>query len=62
MARIGHLLTRPVGCPADLIAEARDMAEAGDEEGCVQKLTEVKSLLGMDRVGQSAARRNPSRA
>jgi hypothetical protein len=34
--------------PADLMAEARDMAEAGDEEGCIQKVTEVKSLLGID--------------
>jgi hypothetical protein len=34
--------------PADLMAEARDMAEAGDEEGCMQKVTEVKSLLGID--------------
>jgi hypothetical protein len=30
---------------ADLIAEAREMAEAGDEEGCMQKVTEAKSLL-----------------
>jgi hypothetical protein len=34
--------------PADLIAEAREMAEAGDEEGCMQKVTEVKGLLGID--------------
>jgi hypothetical protein len=34
--------------PADLMAEARDMAEAGDEEGCMQKVTELKSLLGID--------------
>jgi hypothetical protein len=34
--------------PADLLAEASDMAEAGDEEGCMQKVTEVKNLLGMD--------------
>jgi hypothetical protein len=33
---------------ADLIAEARDMAEAGDEEGCMQKVTQIKSLLGID--------------
>lgn len=34
--------------PADLIAEARDMVEAGDEEGCMQKITQAKSLLGID--------------
>jgi hypothetical protein len=34
--------------PADLMAEARDMAAAGDEEGCMQKVTEVKRLLGID--------------
>jgi hypothetical protein len=33
---------------ADLIAEAREMAEAGNEEGCMQKVTEAKSLLGID--------------
>jgi hypothetical protein len=33
---------------ATLIAEASEMAEAGDEQGCMQKVTEVKSLLGMD--------------
>jgi hypothetical protein len=34
--------------PADLMTEARDMAEAGDEEGCMQKVTQVKSMLGID--------------
>jgi len=34
--------------PADILAEASDMAEAGDEEGCMQKVTEVKILLGID--------------
>jgi hypothetical protein len=33
---------------ADLIAEAREMAETGDEEGCMQKVAEAKSMLGMD--------------
>ena len=33
---------------AELIAEAGDMAEAGDEEGCMQKVTEAKGLLGVD--------------
>jgi hypothetical protein len=32
----------------DLIAEAREMAEAGNEEGCMQKVTQAKSLLGID--------------
>jgi hypothetical protein len=34
--------------PAGILAEARDMAEAGDEEGCMQKVTQVKNLLGID--------------
>ena len=34
--------------PADLIAEARDMAKAGDEEGCMEKVTQAKNLLGID--------------
>jgi hypothetical protein len=34
--------------PADLIAEARDMAKTGDEEGCMQKIDQVKSLLGLE--------------
>jgi hypothetical protein len=34
--------------PAALLAEARDMAETGDEEGCMQKITQAKSLLGID--------------
>jgi hypothetical protein len=33
---------------ADLIAEAREMAEAGDENGCMQKVTQAKGLLGTD--------------
>jgi hypothetical protein len=36
------------GQPADLIAEARDMANAGDEAGCMQKVTQAKELLGID--------------
>jgi hypothetical protein len=32
--------------PADILAEARDMAEAGDEAGCMEKVTQVKDLLG----------------
>jgi hypothetical protein len=34
--------------PADLMAEAADKAEAGDEEGCMQMVTQAKSLLGID--------------
>jgi hypothetical protein len=34
--------------PADILAEARDMAEAGDEAGCMEKVTQVKDLLGID--------------
>jgi hypothetical protein len=29
------------------MAEARDMAEAGDEEGCIRKDAEAKNLLGI---------------
>jgi hypothetical protein len=34
--------------PAELVAEAREMAAAGDEEGCMQRVAEAKSLLGME--------------
>ncbi len=34
--------------PAGLLAEARDMVAAGDEEGCMQRVAQVKSLLGID--------------
>jgi hypothetical protein len=33
---------------ADLVTEAREMAEAGDEDGCMQKVSEAKGLLGID--------------
>jgi hypothetical protein len=32
----------------ELVAQAGDMAEAGNEEGCLQKVTEAKDLLGID--------------
>ncbi|OAP36255.1 hypothetical protein AU381_17145 [Sinorhizobium glycinis] len=32
--------------PSQLAAEARKMAEAGDEQGCMKKLTEIKDLIG----------------
>jgi hypothetical protein len=31
---------------SELVAEARVMAQAGDEEGCMAKVTETKELLG----------------
>jgi hypothetical protein len=34
--------------PAELIAEARDMAKAGDEAGCMEKVAQTKELLGID--------------
>ena len=34
--------------PSELIAQASDMAEAGNEEGCMQKVAEVKDLLGLE--------------
>ena len=33
---------------ADLVAEAREMAAAGDEDGCMQKVTQAKDLLGVE--------------
>ena len=36
------------GQPADLITEARDMAKAGDEAGCMEKITQAKELLGIN--------------
>jgi hypothetical protein len=33
---------------SDLVAEASEMAEAGDEEGCMQKVSQAKSMLGID--------------
>lgn len=32
--------------PAKMMKDASDMAKAGDEAGCMQKLTELKSALG----------------
>ncbi|OHV78714.1 hypothetical protein [Ensifer sp. LCM 4579] len=34
--------------PAELMAEARKLAEAGDEQGCMEKLTEIRSLVGVE--------------
>lgn len=31
-----------------LLGEARDMAAAGDEQGCMDKLAEAKTLLGLE--------------
>jgi hypothetical protein len=33
---------------ADLVAQAGDMGEAGDEEGCMQKVSQAKGLLGIE--------------
>ena len=33
---------------ADLVAQAGDMAAAGNEEGCMQTVTQAKDLLGID--------------
>jgi hypothetical protein len=32
---------------SELMAEARNMAEAGDEPGCMKKVSELKNLLGV---------------
>jgi hypothetical protein len=34
--------------PAELIAEAREAAEAGDEAGCMEKVAQTKELLGIN--------------
>jgi hypothetical protein len=31
-----------------ILSEARDMATAGDEQGCMEKLQEAKTLLGVE--------------
>ena len=33
--------------PAMLVAEARELAAAGNEQGCMQRVAEAKSLLGI---------------
>ncbi len=33
---------------SQIVNEANDLAEAGNEDGCMQKLTELKKLLGQD--------------
>lgn len=33
---------------ATLMTEAREMADAGDEAGCMQKVTELKNLMGTE--------------
>ena len=33
--------------PAALMAQADDMAAAGNEQGCMQKISELKNLLGL---------------
>lgn len=42
---------QPSGNPTDkidqLIAEARTMVDAGDEQGCMKKVSELKSLMGI---------------
>jgi hypothetical protein len=48
-----QVLAEPAAGPsgqqaADLVAQASDMAAAGNEEGCMQKVAGAKDLLGMD--------------
>ncbi|MDZ5698085.1 hypothetical protein [Chelativorans sp. M5D2P16] len=33
---------------SEVLSEARDLAEAGDEQGCMDKLQEAKGMLGLD--------------
>jgi hypothetical protein len=45
---LSHVGSTP-GCQSAVaIAEARQMTEGGDEEGCMQKVTEAKSLIRGD--------------
>lgn len=34
--------------PSELMAEARKMAEAGDEQGCMEKVGEIRGLVGAE--------------
>jgi hypothetical protein len=54
-----QVLTEPAAGPAggdtdsgqqaaDLVAQAGEMAKAGNEEGCMQKVAQAKDLLGID--------------
>jgi hypothetical protein len=36
------------GQAVELVAQAAEMAAAGDEAGCMEKVTEAKALLGLD--------------
>ena len=33
--------------PSQMMAEARKMSDAGDEQGCMNKLAELKDMLGV---------------
>ncbi len=48
-----QVLAEPAAGPsgqqaADLVTQARDLAAAGNEEGCMQKIAAAKELLGLD--------------
>ncbi|MCA1490526.1 hypothetical protein I6F11_06285 [Ensifer sp. NBAIM29] len=34
--------------PAELLSEARELAEAGNEQACMEKLPEIRSLIGVE--------------
>ncbi|MGB3391129.1 MAG: hypothetical protein WBA88_24465 [Pseudaminobacter sp.] len=44
----GAATDQPSDQVAKLMTEAREMADAGDEAGCMQKVTELKDLMGAD--------------
>lgn len=44
----GGAADQPSDQVAKLMTEARGMADAGDESGCMQKVTELKELMGAD--------------
>lgn len=44
----GEATDQPSDQVAKLMTEARDMADAGDEAGCIQKVTELKDLMGAE--------------
>lgn len=42
----GEATDQPADQVAKLMTEAREMADAGDEAGCMQKATQLKELMG----------------
>jgi hypothetical protein len=43
----GQPSTKPTDNIGQLMAEARKMVDAGDEQGCMKKVSELKNLMGI---------------